>query len=78
MDFSDKIIVISGASGGIGKAMTSRFLEEGATVRAAENGALKRRQKAEDLIGTVIFLASDDSAFISGQTINVDGGRSFI
>ena len=37
---------------------------------------LKRAEVPEDLIGTVIFLASDDSDFITGQTILVDGGGS--
>jgi 3-oxoacyl-[acyl-carrier protein] reductase len=36
--------------------------------------ALKRDQYPEDLIGTVLFLASSDSDFLTGQTINVDGG----
>jgi 3-oxoacyl-[acyl-carrier protein] reductase len=35
---------------------------------------LKRTQLPEDLVGTVIFLASSDSHFITGQTIVVDGG----
>ncbi len=35
---------------------------------------LKRAQKPEDLVGTLIFLASDDSDFITGQTLLVDGG----
>jgi 3-oxoacyl-[acyl-carrier protein] reductase len=43
-----------------------------------EKGAIKRRQTAEDLVGAIVFLASDDSAFVTGQTINVDGGRSFV
>lgn len=34
----------------------------------------QRDQFPQDLVGTVIFLASDDSDFITGQTINVDGG----
>jgi NAD(P)-dependent dehydrogenase (short-subunit alcohol dehydrogenase family) len=34
----------------------------------------KREQTPEDLVGTVIFLCSDASAFITGQTFNVDGG----
>lgn len=34
----------------------------------------QRDQVPQDLVGTVIFLASDDSDFITGQTINVDGG----
>jgi 3-oxoacyl-[acyl-carrier protein] reductase len=37
---------------------------------------LKRIEKPEDLAGAVAFLASDDSAFITGQTILVDGGRA--
>jgi len=36
---------------------------------------LKRLGLPGDLIGTVIFLASEDSDFITGQTIVVDGGR---
>lgn len=44
----------------------------------AKKGALKRRQTADDLVGAIVFLASDDAAFVSGQTINVDGGRNFI
>ncbi len=38
--------------------------------------ALKRIQTPEDLVGTIVFLASDESAFITGQTINVDGGQA--
>jgi NAD(P)-dependent dehydrogenase (short-subunit alcohol dehydrogenase family) len=37
---------------------------------------LKRAEVPEDLVGTAIFLASDDSRFITGQTIVVDGGGS--
>ena len=37
---------------------------------------LKRVQVPEDLVGTVIFLSSDDSDFITGQNILVDGGAS--
>lgn len=36
--------------------------------------AIKRAEVPEDLVGTISFLASDDSAFITGQTLWVDGG----
>ena len=38
---------------------------------------LKRVAKPEDLTGTVLFLASSQSDFMTGQTIVVDGGRVF-
>ena len=36
--------------------------------------AIKRKEEPEDLAGAVAFLASDDASFITGQTLNVDGG----
>jgi 3-oxoacyl-[acyl-carrier protein] reductase len=40
--------------------------------------ALKRVQVPEDVVGAMLFLASPLSDFITGQTINVDGGISFL
>lgn len=42
---------------------------------AAQAQAIKRVEVPEDLVGAVSFLTSDDAAFMTGQTINVDGGR---
>ena len=41
---------------------------------AANTRALKRVQTPEDLTGAVVFFASADSDFITGQTLVVDGG----
>jgi len=48
-----------------------------ALAQAAQSRVLQRDEQAEDLVGAVYFLASHDSAFISGQIINVDGGAEF-
>jgi NAD(P)-dependent dehydrogenase (short-subunit alcohol dehydrogenase family) len=40
--------------------------------------AIQRDEKPEDLVGTVSFLASEDAAFITGQTLVVDGGSAMI
>jgi NAD(P)-dependent dehydrogenase (short-subunit alcohol dehydrogenase family) len=39
--------------------------------------AFQREEQPEDLVGTVVFLCSDASAFTTGQTFNVDGGAHF-
>jgi NAD(P)-dependent dehydrogenase (short-subunit alcohol dehydrogenase family) len=41
----------------------------------AQMQAIKRVEVPEDLVGAVSFLTSDDAAFMTGQTLNVDGGR---
>ena len=40
----------------------------------AEGQALQKNLETADLAGTVLYLASDDSRFVTGQTIMVDGG----
>jgi NAD(P)-dependent dehydrogenase (short-subunit alcohol dehydrogenase family) len=44
-------------------------------VANAQLQAIKRPEVPDDLVGTVSFLTSDDAAFITGQTLSVDGGR---
>jgi NAD(P)-dependent dehydrogenase (short-subunit alcohol dehydrogenase family) len=43
-----------------------------------ESTPLKRVGKAEDIIGPVVFLASDAAAFITGACLFVDGGRTVL
>ncbi len=37
--------------------------------------AIKRPEVPDDLVGALSFLTSDDAAFMTGQTLNIDGGR---
>jgi 3-oxoacyl-[acyl-carrier protein] reductase len=47
---------------------------EGYTRFVLEHQAIKRRGRPEDIAEAMLFLASDRSGFITGQTLNVDGG----
>jgi NAD(P)-dependent dehydrogenase (short-subunit alcohol dehydrogenase family) len=40
--------------------------------------AIQRDETPEDLVGALSFLASDDAAFITGQTLVVDGGSAML
>ena len=39
--------------------------------------SIQRDQMPHDLVGTLLYLASDGAAFVTGQTIVVDGGSAF-
>jgi NAD(P)-dependent dehydrogenase (short-subunit alcohol dehydrogenase family) len=44
--------------------------------RMVDDQAFKRAQRPDDTIGSVVFLASQESRFITGQNFSVDGGGS--
>ena len=39
--------------------------------------ALKRMGQPDDMVGACLFLLSDESAWMTGQIVNVDGGQVF-
>ena len=61
------------APGVIDTEMNSHLSEDDMKALADET-PLCRIGKPEEVAGAVSFLASDDSSFITGQTISVDGG----
>lgn len=40
--------------------------------------SIPRGETPEDLAGVVLFLASDDASFLTGQSLTVDGGTTFL
>ncbi|WHS30199.1 SDR family NAD(P)-dependent oxidoreductase [Brucella sp. NM4] len=47
---------------------------EGYAKFVLEHQAVKRRGSSRDIASALMFLASDEAGFITGQTLNVDGG----
>lgn len=57
--------------------MAAASLQSAAVSQAAENIILKRLGTPDEVGKAVVFLASDDSSYITAQTINVNGGVYF-
>jgi NAD(P)-dependent dehydrogenase (short-subunit alcohol dehydrogenase family) len=57
------------------EALKPELAEDPGFIQTVVGGrCFKRHEVPEDLTGTIVFLASNDSDFITGQTIVVDGG----
>jgi 3-oxoacyl-[acyl-carrier protein] reductase len=67
------ITVNSVAPGFIETDMTA-YLDDNAKTKLIENIPLQRLGSVQDISDLVIFLSSEDAAYITGQTISVDGG----
>jgi NAD(P)-dependent dehydrogenase (short-subunit alcohol dehydrogenase family) len=63
-----------------GFTMTEASLGHMADARTygVDRGSLKRAAEVEDIVGGALFLASPLSAYMTGQTMIIDGGRQFI
>lgn len=54
--------------------MAAEALDDTLRDKLASHSALKRNGTPDDVSGTVAWLLSDDSAFVTGQDITIDGG----
>tara|TARA_Y100000768_G_scaffold368248_1_gene332032 strand:- start:27 stop:773 length:747 start_codon:yes stop_codon:yes gene_type:complete len=65
------------AAGLISTNMADEGLKSNIVQKAAEGIILNRLGSTEEVANAVVFLASDESSYITAQTINVNGGLYF-
>tara|TARA_B110000305_G_C19459235_1_gene653052 strand:+ start:3416 stop:4174 length:759 start_codon:yes stop_codon:yes gene_type:complete len=76
-ELGDKNIQINAIAVGLTESSSIRDNDKWDRARAptVDSRSIKRDMVPEDLLGTLMFLCTSDSDFITGQTINVDGGK---
>jgi 3-oxoacyl-[acyl-carrier protein] reductase len=52
--------------------------QEGLWRDVLESQSIKRRGEVDDVARAIVFFASDDASFVTGQTLLVDGGWMFV
>ena len=76
LEFGETGIRINAVGPGVTRtSLTERYFQEAEmaeTVRSLH--AMKRWGEAEEIAKAILFLASDDASFITGETLLVDGG----
>lgn len=56
------------------QVVANKEMRDALTAPVLASRAIKRDQHSEDLIGPLLYLTSDDCAFMTGQALVVDGG----
>jgi 3-oxoacyl-[acyl-carrier protein] reductase len=68
-------ICVNSIAPGLTDTDASRTVTEDITKYDISRTPLGRLEQPQDLIGALMFLASDESDFVTGQALVVDGGR---
>ncbi|MFV0373296.1 SDR family NAD(P)-dependent oxidoreductase [Microbacterium sp.] len=71
-------ITVNAVAPGFTLTEASHDLIAGADTYGVDRGAIKRAIHPDDIVGAVLFLASPQAEFITGQTVVVDGGRQYL
>lgn len=71
-------VTVNAIAPGFTLTEASLGLIEDAETYGVDRGAIKRASQPEDIVGTALFLAGEQSGYITGQTLVVDGGKQFI
>jgi NAD(P)-dependent dehydrogenase (short-subunit alcohol dehydrogenase family) len=70
-------ITVNGVAPGYMLHERTAQTDQGRNEQVVRLRALGKTQTPEDVVGTIAFLASADSDFLTGQTLIVDGGEVF-
>ena len=73
-EFSGDNIRVNGIAPGV---MTAKLPEE-QVQRLLARQTVRRPGQPEDLVGLLVYLCSDESSFMNGQTVVIDGGMARI
>ena len=73
-ELGDHGITVNAVAPGLTEGPSAQGIPAERHALYAENRAISRPQQPDDVTGAVVFLLSDESAYITGQTIVVDGG----
>jgi NAD(P)-dependent dehydrogenase (short-subunit alcohol dehydrogenase family) len=78
-ELGDDGITVNAVAPGFTLTEASRKIGgDNAETWGVDRGAIRRAERPEDVVGAVLWLASPHSAFVTGQTLVVDGGRQFL
>lgn len=71
-------VTVNAIAPGFTLTEASLSLMDDADTYGVASRAIPRASTPDDMVGTAMFLASEDAGYITGQTIIVDGGKQFI
>lgn len=76
-ELGDKNIQVNAIAPGLteSEALQGNTGFDPARVPTVQSRSIKREMLPEDLLGTLMYLITPDSNFVTGQTLNVDGGK---
>ncbi len=77
-ELGPRAITVNAVAPGFTLTEASYDLIENADTYGVARSALQRPARPEDIVGAVLYLTGPDSAYVTGQTLVVDGGRQFI